>query len=484
MFLLALAALSALVIHGYHLGTDDAEIYQPAIKKAANADLFPFGDEFFMHHAHLSLFPKLIGWSSSLMHVPVDTSFFLWYVASLFFLFLAARKMLCLCFEQESARWGGIALLACALTVPATGTALILVDPYLTARSLSTPAILFALASFAQNRPRHCAAWLLGTALVHPQMAVYAILCVGCMGALRYQRRVSPVPVFALLSGLPMLVDFTPAHGVYREILHSRAYFLVSNWQWYEWLGVIAPLLLLFFLSRSRLRGTSPALGWLSRGMVLLGLLSTAAAMVLASSPRFAYLVRLQPMRSFHLIYILFFMFLGALAGQYVLKSFVWRWAGLLLLGAAMCLAQVQEYPSSPHIEWPGAAYQSGWLQAFLWIRHNTPEQDIFAVDPNYMQLPGVDLHGFRALAERSVLADNAKDSGAVAVFPELADNWKAQTAALTDWKHFTIKDFRILNARYAVKWLVLQRSISAEGLVCPYQNEAVRVCQIGHLSQ
>ena len=392
--------------------------------------------------------------------------------------------MLCLCFEGESARWGGIALLACALTIPATGTALILVDPYLTARSLSTPAILFALVSLIESRLRQCVLWLLCTGLVHPQMAVYALLCVGCMAAARYQRRVSPVPMFAVLTGLPMIFDFTPAHGVYREILHSRAYFLVSNWHWYEWLGVIAPLLVLLFLSRSRLRGTSPALGWLSRAMLLLGLLSTAAALLLASSPRFDHLIRLQPMRSFHLIYILFFMFLGALAGQYVLKSFVWRWAGLLVLGAAMCLAQIQEYPSSPHIEWPGAAYQSGWLQAFIWIRHNTPDQDIFALDPNYMLLPGVDLHGFRALAERSVLADNAKDSGAVAVFPELAENWKEQTAALTDWRHFAARDFRILNARYNVKWLVLQSSMSARGLVCPYQNDAVRVCQIGDVSR
>ena len=66
LLLLALTTISALVIHGYHLGTDDAEIYQPAIKKAVNAHLFPFGDEFFMHHAHLSLFPRLIAWSSSL----------------------------------------------------------------------------------------------------------------------------------------------------------------------------------------------------------------------------------------------------------------------------------------------------------------------------------------------------------------------------------------------------------------------------------
>jgi len=486
LLLLALATLSALVVQGYHLGTDDAEIYEPAIKKALNAHLFPFGDEFFMHHAHLSCFPTVVAWSSSLTHVPVDATLFAWYVASLFFLFLAARKLLCLCFEREAARWSGIALLACVLTVPVAGTALILVDPYLTARSFSTPATIFALASFVEHRPSRSLLWLFCTALIHPQMAVYALLFVGCLAAARYQRRPSPVPepAFALLMAWPMRFELTPAHGAYREILQSRSYFLVSSWQWYEWVGVIAPLLALFYLSRCQPRGTLPACGLLARAMVGLGLLATGVALVLASSTRFDYLARLQPMRSFHLIYVLFFLFLGALAGQYILKNCAWRWTVFLALAAAMCVGQIQAYPASPHIEWPGVSYGSGWLRAFLWIRHNTPDQDIFALDPDYMELPGVDLHGFRALAERSVLPDNAKDSGAVSVFPELADDWKQQTAALRDWKHFTSRDFGILKARYAVKWIVLQRSISAKGLVCPYQNDAVRVCRIAGVPQ
>ena len=53
---------------------------------------------------------------------------------------------------------------------------------------------------------------------------------------------------------------------------------------------------------------------------------------------------------------------------------------------------------------------QNAWLQAFAWIRQNTPVDGLFALDPHYMTLPGEDYHGFRALAERSVLADYEKD--------------------------------------------------------------------------
>jgi len=50
--------------------------------------------------------------------------------------------------------------------------------------------------------------------------------------------------------------------------------------------------------------------------------------------------------------------------------------------------------------------------QAFDWAKHNTPVDSLFALDPRYMELPGEDYHGFRALAERSVLADDLKDQG------------------------------------------------------------------------
>ena len=56
--LLLITALAVLV-HGYHLGVDDAAIYVPAIKKVADPNLYPFGDEFFMTHAHLSFFSIL-----------------------------------------------------------------------------------------------------------------------------------------------------------------------------------------------------------------------------------------------------------------------------------------------------------------------------------------------------------------------------------------------------------------------------------------
>ena len=55
----------------------------------------------------------------------------------------------------------------------------------------------------------------------------------------------------------------------------------------------------------------------------------------------------------------------------------------------------------------PDGSSANPWLQAFAWIRQNTPTDAYFALDPEYMAAPGEDYHSFRALAERSQLAVN-----------------------------------------------------------------------------
>jgi hypothetical protein len=473
IWLLAIIASAAVFVHGYHLGTDDAEIYVPAMKKVADPQLFPFYSEFFMRQASLSFVPDLIGKSARLTRLPIDWTIFLWHAVSVFLLLLAARQLLRACFRSQRAQWAGVALLASVLTVPVAGTALVIMDPYVTARSLSTPAMLFAIAAFALSNVKRGLVWLLVTALLHFQMGFYGAAFLGCLWM------TSLSPGLATLALIPWSFEFGPAHGVYREVLASRSYFSVSNWAWYEWVGVLAPLFLLWWFSRVAPAGTLPPFRRLSRTLVLFGLVFTAAGIVLSTSKRFDYALRLQPMRSFHLIYVVFFLLLGGLLGDYLLKDRKWRWCLLFLpLAPAMWTIQAQAYPSSPHIEWPSASYHSGWLSAFIWIRGHTPKDAVFALDPNYMALPEDDQHGFRAVAERSALADNLKDSGPVALFPQLADLWKEQVVAQEGWRNFKLEDFRKLAARYGVGWLVLLRGQVVPGLVCPYQNDAVSVCR------
>jgi hypothetical protein len=94
------------------------------------------------------------------------------------------------------------------------------------------------------------------------------------------------------------------------------------------------------------------------------------------------------------------------------------------------------------------------------------------------MRIDCEDMHGFRVMAERSMLADAVKDSGAVSMFPPLAEKWLEQVHAQNNWKQFQLSDFQRLHASYGVDWVVLQQPGTA-GLQCRYQNSAVMVCRI-----
>ncbi|HEY7352107.1 MAG TPA: hypothetical protein VH596_05000, partial [Terriglobales bacterium] len=96
-----------------------------------------------------------------------------------------------------------------------------------------------------------------------------------------------------------------------------------------------------------------------------------------------------------------------------------------------------------------------------------------------YMEIPGEDTIGFRALAERSRLADASKDSGAVAMFPPLAQQWWQQFQAQKNWEAFTDADFLKLRSKYGIQWIVLRAS-RATGFNCPYRNSAAAVCRVG----
>src|ERR1700733_2332481 len=85
------------------------------------------------------------------------------------------------------------------MTLPIAGTSLMLMEPYVTARSFSTPCALLALAGMLefllprfeygdwQTRQRRglllCCAALAGAAVMHPLMAAYAFGSVILLGA-------------------------------------------------------------------------------------------------------------------------------------------------------------------------------------------------------------------------------------------------------------------------------------------------------------
>jgi hypothetical protein len=479
---LALLTAAAIAIHGYHFGADDGAVYLPAVVRSIHPNLYPFGAEFFESHAKLSQFTALVVSTARLAHLSVEWTIFLWHILSLFIFFLAAWRLANICFTAARASWSAVMLLATGLTAPVAGSGILLMDPYLTARSISTPLTLLAIAAFLSGRRREALLWLVLTALVHPQMAIFAAACLAILSL--PERWTAPLFELHPWAGaaaavFPLGFTLAPSTPKYRQAIDMRSFLSVVHWTWYEWMGVAAPLVFFLCLSRFPPRATTPAFNRIDRALILFGSAATTIAIVLASTPRLETFLRLQPMRAFQLIYIVFFVLLGGLLGEYVLKSRYWLWGALFAaLGVGIFLIQRNVYAGSRHIEWPGAAPENPWVAAFEWARDNTPPDAVFALDPWYIELPGEDQHGFRGIAQRSVLTDHFKDSGVVSLFPQLAPEWAREQRAQQDWTHFQLTDFEHLARIYPVSWVVLQGP-PTKGLNCPYKNEAVEVCQI-----
>jgi hypothetical protein len=486
--LIFLLSLTMIAVQGYHFGVDDAAIYIPAVERIANPGLFPYGADFFLSHSRVSFFSNIVGALVRWLHVPLPWAVLGFHLLGIYLLLLAGHWLASLCFTRTRAQWAATLALASVLTVPVAGSALPIMDPYLTARSLSTPLTLFALAAILASRPAAAAIFLAVTALLHPQMAAYGVALAVLFSLLRpVPRRVpaeeealaSSVGSFGLFQRLPDGFHLGAAQEPYRQTLYSRTFFFAWTWTWFEWAGIVLPLAILFVIARMRFSAVTPAAVRLCRALLALGLISTAAFLLFSSSPNFDEFVRLQPMRSFQLIYIVMFLLLGGLIGEYLLQEKLWRWLLLFVpISIGMYCVDRSLYPASPHLEIPGRPVTNPWLQAFQWVRDNTPQNAVFALPPRYLLMPGEDLHGFRAIAQRSMLADEVKDSGVASVFPQMAPEWEREQQLTQGWEHYTAPDFHALATRSPVSWVVVQPQ-QANGLDCPFHDAAVSVCRL-----
>lgn len=472
-FLLLGLTLLAIAVNGYHLGAEDQAIYLPAIKQHLDPSLYPANAEFFQAQTGPTLTDDLIAASIRVSHVPLEWGMLLWHVASIFGLLAGCLRLSRRCFPSAAGQWAGVAMVAAVLATPVAGTHLLIATQYLHPRTLAAVAVLFAVVEVLDRRWLRAGLVLAVAAILHVQMAFFGGLF---LAFLVWRAPARQAPAFAALL-FPLAFLFERAPAAWDEAMRTRGHYFLMRWHWYELVGLAAPLLLLWWFSEVGKRAGWRDLPHLCRRLVALGVLSTLGALVV-STPQFVRLAPFQPMRSLHILYLLFFLFLGGMLGHFLLQGKPLRWLMLFLpLAAGMFYAQRREFPASAHIERPGAAPRSPWQQTFVWIRGNTPRDALFALSPWYMRRPGVDNHGFRALAERSSLADRVKDPGVSALFPPLADKWLEQTRAQDGWRDFDVLDFHLLKHNYGVTWVVVENPVP--GLTCPYRNESVQVCRI-----
>jgi hypothetical protein len=481
--ILSLLTPFVLLVHGYHPFADDAGIYVAGIRSMLDPRLFVADAEFVTAHTHLSIFSHLFAGAIRLFHVPLELALLTAYLLSIFAFLLGCLRLSQRIFKDAHIQWGATLLSAALFTLPVAATALAIMDPYVTARSFSTPFSLFALAACMDRVWFRAAGWLLLTTIMHPLMGVYLAAFLLTYLLISEGRWIwfvlSCVCAFASGGVLYVLTQHAALPEGYREAALSRRYFFLSQWQWFEWLGLAIPLLLMLTAS---LRSSNRAVRNLCTACMATGTTACLISICFIHTSGSFFLARLQPLRAFQVIYIIGVLLLGGFLANYLRGSRAIAGAVLLMLSAGfMMFVQGQTYQTSAHIEWPFLTPRNPWQQAFLWVRSNTPRNAVFALDSDYTKERAEDTQGFRATAGRSALVDDLKDGGVVAIFPALAPQWKKQRDLEIGLNRITDEE-RIARLRpLGVTWLLLS-SRSKTDFDCPYLNSDVKVCKLPQL--
>ena len=484
----ALCAALAFVLLGYHPFAEDGGIYATGVSLRLHPELFPsergLPHSFAVAHTGESLFVPALASVIRLLHVPQDGAMLLIFIASLIATFAAASSLAGVLFPAIHAQRWSVLLLAAALGLPVAGTSLYLADPYLTARSLWTPLVLYGLSLLLRRRRWTALLCLAAAAPLHPLMTVWAVLLFAAVLARRSAR---PGVWMAALAGTTLaamaaLQAFAPVDSAaVRAASLSRGYWFLARWEWYELIGLLAaPILLLVFAQWSPLRARSSAN---ARDLALAT--ACVAAMVAAGSLLLIHpgngsllLARIQPLRLLHPVYLVFVLMAGGLLGNLGGRL---RWmpaAACVAAGVGLLSMQRGLYAHSGQWELPGADPVNAYEQAFVWVRTHTPVDAVLAADADYTNAPGEDAQMFRASAKRTVLPDGAKDGGIASVVPALADAWKRgsdmQTgiAAATDMER--LARVRPLGAT----WMLLPTT-APTAFDCPYRNAVAKVCRL-----
>ena len=448
-----LFAVLGFAVMGYHPGAEDDAIYLAAIKADLNPALYPHDAAFFQLQLRTTVFDTWMARFIHLSGMPLAWAELLGQALSILLVVWAAWQIVRLLFRQAEAQWAGVALLTAMFTIPVAGTALYIMDQYLHPRNPATALILLAVWRI-MARKRWQAAPLLALAfLLHPMMAAFGIsFC--CVLALVFSeslqtrlrnlraRPPAPAPAAALI---PFAWIFRRPSPIWLEALQSRHGLNIYRWTWYEWLGAIAPLLLFWLCGPFRRAGAAkPPWPALPPAVFLYGVFQQAVAMVILAPSSLTGFAALEPMRYLQLVYIFMALVGGAYLGQLPAQ------ARLLALGGLSAGGQRRHVPGAAATVRGQPAHRAprSRIEPIPGCKPSPgsgtirPQDAYFALDPQYMAAPGEDYHSFRALAERSQLADAIKDTSVVTKVPELAPAWQRQVQAQKGWTHFKLAGF------------------------------------------
>jgi hypothetical protein len=474
----ALAVSLAFGLHGYHFGVADQKLYLPAAFHAADPALYPHDAAFFLNEARFTLYDDAVALTLR-AGVPVDVAMFAGQILSLALLVAGTRRLLAVAAVPPAAAWAGVVLLVVTLPAPVAGTRIGILEPYLLPRGLAVGLALWAFVLAAQGR---VVAFLVlaGSAALHPLTALWSVGHVLAQLPENRWRRLLPAAgaTLAVVATLGCTGGLTPEvdeQTFWRTALAPESFRVryPPYWPWYEWAGVMLPIVVLALIAR---HSPNRAMARTGRQLAWSALAGVVVALAITVAP--SRELPLQPMRQLHLVYVVAVAFLGVWVEQRLLQGRVVRRLGAFAVAVAMVVATQQRYPSSPFVEWPGRLPDNSYVRAFDWIRTHTAIDARIAVDPFYLRRRGPDWHAARIFTRRSMLSDAVHDLAPAAMAPPLDERWRSEQRALAGWRTFGPVEFSRLARDYEVSWVVVAAE-QAPGLDCPFVEPAVRVCRV-----
>ncbi|SEC51235.1 hypothetical protein [Terriglobus roseus] len=478
----------AFALLGYHPFAEDGGIYATGVTLRLHPELFPternLPHSFAIAHTSQSLFVPALAGLIRVLNLPQDWAMLLIFAVSLLATLLAAGSLARVLFPSvRSQRWA-VLLLAVALGLPVAGTSLYLADPYLTARSLWTPLVLYGLSLLLRSRRWSALLCLAVAAPLHPLMTVWAALLFAAVIARRSARPalgIVGLAAFALMAMAAVQVLAPADPTAVRAASLSRGYWFLARWEWYELVGLIAaPVLLVYFARPSAMHSpnasSSRDLAFATAAVA--GIAAAGSILLIHPGNTSLLLARMQPLRLLHPVYLVFVILAGGLLGD-LSRRLRWMPAiACLVTAAGLLFMQRGIYGHSGQWEMPGAVPRNAYERAFLWVRSNTPVDAVFAADADYTDTPSEDAQMFRAVARRTVLPDQAKDGGVASVVPALAEAWQRGSSLQTGFA--TASDAERLSRVRALgaTWMLLPATASTR-FACPFQNEAAKVCRL-----
>ena len=425
---------------------------------------------FVQSHTRFSVFAHLLAGLVRYGHISLPDLLLACQLLSIFLFLLGCSRVARKIFADPVSQWGAVLLGACCFTLPVAGTSLFIMDPYVTARSFSTPLPLFALAAMLGGAWVEAALWLALATLVHPLMAGFAAIFLVTL-ALAERRMWRSIAAFSSLGFVGSAAIFWATRSVpldlaYSQAALSRSYFFLSTWEWYEYPGVFFPLLLMLIAAwRSRAKS---AVSSLSIASTAVGACALLVALCFVHRGGSLMLARLQVLRTFHMIYVVGVLLAGGLLGSLTRNRF-WYAVYCVVLGSHLCR--------------PDADLSS--LRSCGMARPCAAQPVGAGISMDSRQYPGrCDLRDgcrlhrrsrrrltrFSRMAERSALADWYKDGGVASIFPAAAEPWWREFQATRGVDRATDQEREARLKPLGATWILLPVHAST-AFACPYRN-------------